>query len=219
MIVIVLGAPGSGKGTQCKEIAKEYKINHISMGDIFRKNIEQKTKIGVEAESYINEGKLVPDDIAIFTLETTLNNDIDLLKGVVLDGYPRTLIQAKSFDKYLEEKNLKVDKVINLTISDQEIVSRVVNRRICSNQECGEIYNLKNNPPKVDNICDKCGAKLIKRKDDNEKTALNRVEVYHAQTEPLIDYYNKKGILTTVMGMGNLEDTVNSIREILDLQT
>lgn len=216
MIVIVLGAPGSGKGTQCKWISKEYNIEHIAMGDIFRNNINQKTQIGIEAEQYINEGKLVPDNIAIYTLETTLDNNINLLEGLVLDGYPRTLIQAQSLDEYLDKKSLKVDKVINLTIPDEEIISRVINRRICSNPKCREIYNIKNSPPKVENICDKCGAQLIKRKDDTKETALNRVDIYHIQTEPLINYYNQKGILTTVLGIGSVEETVVDIRKALE---
>lgn len=215
MIVIVLGAPGSGKGTQCKWISKEFNVLHISMGDIFRKHINERTKIGLETEQYINEGQLVPDDIAIYTLETALDSIENLQEGIVLDGYPRTLVQAESLDRYLQKRGLKVNKVINLTIADEEIVSRVTNRRICSNDSCGEIYNLKNNPPKVQGVCDKCGAKLVKRKDDTKETALNRVEIYHIQTEPLINYYKKIGILTNVVGTDSVEDTVCNIRDTL----
>lgn len=216
MIIIVLGAPGSGKGTQCKWISKEFNVEHISMGDIFRENIKSKTEIGISAEKYINEGKLVPDDIAVFTLEQTLNNVKELSKGIVLDGYPRTILQAQKLDEYLNNRCLKVDKVINLTIPDEEIVSRVINRRICSNVKCGEIYNIKNSPPKVDGICDKCGDTLIKRNDDTEETALNRVGVYHMQTEPLIKYYQNKGILTTVIGIENVENTQKEIKTIIE---
>lgn len=215
MVIIVLGAPGSGKGTQCNWMSKEFNLQHIAMGDIFRENIKNKTEIGIEVEQYINEGKLVPDYIAIATLEKTLDNIDNLQNGIVLDGYPRTLIQAQSLDEYLTRKHLKVDKVINLTIPDEEIVARVVNRRICSNLQCGEIYNLKNNPPKIENICDKCGAQLTKRKDDTEETALNRVRIYHMQTEPLITYYQQKGILTTVLGIGNVEQMQQTIKKIL----
>lgn len=216
MIVIVLGAPGSGKGTQCKNISKQFDITHISMGDIFRQNINEKTQIGIKAEKYINDGSLVPDNIAICTLETTLNNLENLEKGIVLDGYPRTLLQAQSLDKYLETKSLKVDKVINLTIPDDEIVSRVINRRICSNQQCGEIYNIRNNPPKIEGICDKCGAKLIRRNDDTEQTALNRVKIYHEQTAPLIQYYEQKDILISIEGTGAIEQTVKKIYNALE---
>ena len=216
MVIIILGAPGSGKGTQCKWISSKYGIEHISMGDIFRKNIKERTDIGIEAEKYINQGQLVPDDIAIKTLEETLDKIDNLEKGIILDGYPRTIIQAEKLDEYLDKKSLKLDAVINLTISDEEIISRVVNRRICCNSKCGEIYNIKNNPPKKENVCDKCGANLIKRDDDNEKTALNRVEVYHKQTEPLIKYYNEKGILNTILGVGTLEETQMNIESILN---
>ena len=216
MVIIILGAPGSGKGTQCKWISSKYGIEHISMGDIFRKNIKERTDIGIEAEKYINQGQLVPDDIAIKTLEETLDKIDNLEKGIILDGYPRTIIQAEKLDEYLDKKSLKLDAVINLTISDEEIISRVVNRRICCNSKCGEIYNIKNNPPKKENVCDKCGASLIKRADDNEKTALNRVEVYHKQTKPLIKYYNEKGILNTILGVGTLEETQMNIESILN---
>lgn len=216
MVIIILGAPGSGKGTQCKWISSEYGIEHISMGDIFRKNIKERTYIGIEAEKYINRGMLVPDDIAIATLEDTLDKVTNLEKGIILDGYPRTIIQAQKLDEYFQKKSLKVDCVINLTISDEEIISRIVNRRICSNNSCGEIYNIKNNPPKEENVCDKCGAILIKRDDDNEQTALNRVDVYHEQTEPLINYYAQKGVLNTVVGIGELKDTQEHIKDILN---
>lgn len=186
------------------------------MGDIFRQNINEKTQIGIKAEKYINDGSLVPDNIAICTLETTLNNLENLEKGIVLDGYPRTLLQAQSLDKYLETKSLKVDKVINLTIPDDEIVSRVINRRICSNQQCGEIYNIRNNPPKIEGICDKCGAKLIRRNDDTEQTALNRVKIYHEQTAPLIQYYEQKDILISIEGTGAIEQTVKKIYNALE---
>lgn len=215
MVIIILGAPGSGKGTQCKWISSEYGLLHISMGDIFRKNIKERTAIGIEAEKYINKGMLVPDNIAIATLEETLNKIENFESGIILDGYPRTIIQAEKLDEYLNNKSLKVDSVINLAISDEEIVSRIVNRRICSNHNCGEIYNIKNNPPKQENVCDKCGEVLVKRDDDNEDTALNRVKVYHDLTEPLIEYYQAKGIVNTILGIGELKTTQEQIKEIL----
>lgn len=215
MVIIILGAPGSGKGTQCKWISSEYGFLHISMGDIFRKNIKERTAIGIEAEKYINKGMLVPDNIAIATLEETLDKIENFESGIILDGYPRTIIQAEKLDEYLNNKSLKVDSVINLAISDEEIVSRIVNRRICSNHNCGEIYNIKNNPPKQENVCDKCGEVLVKRDDDNEDTALNRVKVYHDLTEPLIEYYQAKGIVNTILGIGELKTTQEQIKEIL----
>ena len=196
MIIIMLGAPGTGKGTVAGLLQEKLGIKQVSTGDIFRKNIKEKTELGKIAEEYIAQGKLVPDDITIKIIEDRLNEP-DVEKGIILDGFPRTVRQAEALDKILEEKGKKVDKVINLTTPEEEIIERIVNRRVCSNQECKAVYNIVLNPPKVEGICDKCGSELITRKDDTEETVKARLKNYFEQTSPLVDYYEKQGNLKT----------------------
>ena len=192
MIVIMLGAPGTGKGTIAGILSKELDIPQVSTGDIFRKNISEKTELGRLAESYISNGKLVPDDVTVKLVEDRLKAE-DAKNGVILDGFPRTVAQAEALDELLKNSDRKVDITINLTTPEDEIIERVVNRRICSN--CKKVYNLVLNPPKEDGICDDCGSKLISRADDNEETIKNRLQTYFEQTSPLVDYYDKKGNL------------------------
>ena len=196
MIIIMLGAPGTGKGTVAGLLQEKLGIKQVSTGDIFRKNIKEKTELGKIAEEYIAQGKLVPDDITIKIIEDRLNEP-DVEKGIILDGFPRTVRQAEVLDKILEEKGKKVDKVINLTTPEEEIIERIVNRRVCSNQECKAVYNIVLHPPKVEGICDKCGSELITRKDDTEETVKARLKNYFEQTSPLVDYYEKQGNLET----------------------
>lgn len=196
MIIIMLGAPGTGKGTVAGLLQEKLGIKQVSTGDIFRKNIKEQTELGKLAEQYISKGQLVPDDVTIKIVEDRLN-EADVQKGIILDGFPRTVKQAEVLDKILTKKGKKVDKVINLTTPEEEIIERIVNRRICSNPECKTIYNVVMNPPKVEGICDKCGSELIQRKDDNEETVKARIKSYVEQTSPLVDYYEKKGILRT----------------------
>lgn len=196
MIIIMLGAPGTGKGTVAGLLQEKLGIKQVSTGDIFRKNIKEKTELGKIAEEYIAQGKLVPDDITIKIIEDRLNEP-DVEKGIILDGFPRTVRQAEALDKILEEKGKKVDKVINLTTPEEEIIERIVNRRVCSNQECKAVYNIVLHPPKVEGICDKCGSELITRKDDTEETVKARLKNYFEQTSPLVDYYEKQGNLET----------------------
>ena len=196
MIIIMLGAPGTGKGTVAGLLQEKLGIKQVSTGDIFRKNIKEKTELGKIAEEYIAQGKLVPDDITIKIIEDRLNEP-DVEKGIILDGFPRTVKQAEALDKILEEKGKKVDKVINLTTPEEEIIERIVNRRVCSNQECKAVYNIVLHPPKVEGICDKCGSELITRKDDTEETVKARLKNYFEQTSPLVDYYEKQGNLET----------------------
>ena len=196
MIIIMLGAPGTGKGTVAGILQEKLGIKQVSTGDIFRKNIKEQTELGKLAEQYISKGQLVPDDVTIKIVEDRLN-EADVQNGIILDGFPRTVKQAEVLDKILKEKGKKVDKVINLTTPEEEIIERIVNRRICSNPECKTIYNVVMNPPKVEGICDKCGSELIQRKDDNEETVKARIKSYVEQTSPLVDYYEKKGILRT----------------------
>ena len=196
MIIIMLGAPGTGKGTVAGLLQEKLGIKQVSTGDIFRKNIKEGTELGKLAEKYISEGKLVPDDVTVKVIEDRLNEP-DVEKGIILDGFPRTVKQAEELDKILEKKGKKVNKVINLTTPDEEIIERIVNRRICSNQECKAVYNLILNPPKQEGICDKCGSELVKRKDDTEETVKERLKTYFEQTSPLVDYYEKKEVLLT----------------------
>lgn len=196
MIIIMLGAPGTGKGTVASILAGKLNIPQVSTGDIFRKHIKEKTELGKLAESYISKGELVPDDVTIKIVKDRLAEP-DVEKGIILDGFPRTVKQAEELDKILAEKGKKVDRVINLTTPEEEIIERIVNRRICSNQECKAVYNLTLNPPKKEGICDKCGSELIRRKDDTEETVKSRLKTYFKQTSPLVEYYEKQGTLLT----------------------
>ena len=196
MIIIMLGAPGTGKGTVASMLENSIGIKQVSTGDIFRKNMQEGTELGKLAEKYISKGNLVPDDVTIKIVEDRLEQK-DVENGIILDGFPRTIEQAKALDKILEAKNKKVDMVLNLTTPEDEIIERIVNRRICSNPECKTIYNLVMNPPKKEGICDKCGSKIIQRKDDNKETVISRIKSYMEQTSPLIKYYEEKGVLRT----------------------
>ena len=199
MVIIMLGAPGTGKGTVASILTKELDIPQVSTGDIFRQHIKEGTELGKLAESYISKGNLVPDDVTISLVENRLGEP-DVQKGIILDGFPRTVKQAEELDRILERKGKKVDIVINLTTPEEEIIERIVNRRVCSNQNCKAVYNLILNPPKKEGICDKCGHELIQRKDDNVETVKSRLKSYFEITSPLVEYYEKKGNLysTTV---------------------
>ena len=194
MVIVMLGAPGTGKGTVAGILSESLGIPQVSTGDIFRKNMKEGTELGKLAESYISKGNLVPDDVTVKIVEDRLKQD-DVKNGIILDGFPRTVIQAQKLDEILEKEGKKVGITINLTTPEEEIIERIVNRRVCSNQECKTVYNLQLNPPKQEGICDKCGSKLITRKDDNIETVKSRLESYFAQTSPLIDYYEKQGNL------------------------
>ena len=194
MIIIMLGAPGTGKGTVAGILQERMNIKQISTGDIFRQNIQEGTELGKIADSYISKGELVPDDITINIVKDRLEKD-DVKNGAILDGFPRTVAQAEALDKILSENSKKVDLVVNLTTPEEEIIERIVNRRICSNPDCKTIYNLQLNPPKEEGICDKCGSKLVQRKDDTAETVKLRINTYMNQTSPLIEYYKKQGNL------------------------
>ncbi len=212
MRLIILGAPGSGKGSQCKWITRDYDVPHISTGDILRKNISEGTELGQKAKGYIDQGALVPDELVIDILKARLLESDCKEKGFLLDGFPRTIFQAEALEEFLNEQNLSIDKVINLHVPDEEIMARAINRRTCENPECKEIYNLRDNPPKVENTCDKCGSKLFQRADDNEATVKNRLVVYHNQTEPLIEFYTSKGLLATIVGQDDINDTIALVK-------
>ena len=194
MVIIMLGAPGTGKGTVANILKDDLKIPQVSTGDIFRKNIKEGTELGKLAESYISKGNLVPDEVTNGIVESRLD-DSDVQNGIILDGYPRTINQAEELDKMLEKRGKKVDLVINLTTPEEEIIERIVNRRVCSNHDCKTIYNLVLHPPVKEGICDKCGHEIIQRKDDTIETVKSRLDNYFKQTSPLVDYYEKNGKL------------------------
>ena len=197
MVFIMLGAPGTGKGTVAGEISENTGMIQISTGDIFRKNITEKTPLGIEADKYISQGNLVPDEITIPMVEDRLTWD-DAKNGVILDGFPRTIKQAEELDKILEAKGEKIDLVVNLVTPKEEIIDRMLTRRVCTNPDCKATYNTKLHPPKVEGICDKCGSPLKQRDDDSNPEAIKRrLEIYEEKTSPLVEYYKNKGVLRT----------------------
>ncbi len=197
MIIIMLGAQGTGKGTVAGILQENLGIPQISTGDIFRKNIKEQTELGIEANKYISKGNLVPDEITVPMVANMLNSDM-AAKGAVLDGFPRNIAQAEKLEEILNENGKKVDLVINLTTPREETIERILNRRVCPNSSCKAIYNLKMKKPKVEGICDICGTELVQREDDsNAEFIENRLEIYDTQTKPLVDFYEVKGILRT----------------------
>ncbi len=212
MKIIMLGAPGAGKGTQAKMIADKYQIPHISTGDIFRANIKNGTELGKEAKKYMDQGLLVPDELTVKILLDRVAQP-DCANGYVLDGFPRTIPQAEVLDKALTELNDKIDYAINVDVPDENIVKRMSGRRACV--ACGATYHIEHIPPKKEGVCDKCGESLILRDDDKPETVLNRLKVYHDQTQPLIDFYTKKGVLKSVDGTVDMQDVFASIVAIL----
>ena len=212
MKIIMLGAPGAGKGTQAKMIAEKYSIPHVSTGDIFRANIKNGTDLGKQAKEYMDAGKLVPDELTVKILLDRGAQE-DCKNGYVLDGFPRTIPQAEVLDQELTKLGDHVDHAINVDVPDENIVKRMSGRRACLN--CGATYHLEHIPPKQEGICDKCGSQLVLRDDDKEETVLNRLKVYHDQTQPLIDYYTKKNSLKTVDGTVDMKDVFAAITAIL----
>ena len=195
--IILLGPPGAGKGTQAAKIVEKYKIPHISTGDILRMNIKKNTPLGIKAQEYMNKGELVPDDLIIKIAETrTLEEDCK--RGYLLDGFPRTVNQAEEFDAFLEQKGFSIDKVLNINVNQEALMERIIGRRVC--KTCGATYHIKNMPSKVEGICDICGGELYQRKDDTAETVENRIDVYNAQTKPLVEYYVNTGRLADIDG-------------------
>lgn len=209
MRLILLGPPGAGKGTQATVLSETLKIPHISTGDIFRANIKGGTPLGLLVKSYIDSGKLVPDDVTVDIVGSRLVDE-DCGNGFIMDGFPRTIPQALMFDEMLAKCNAGVEAVINITSDDNVIIKRLSGRRMCS---CGRTYHVDNNPPKVEGVCDVCQNKLYIRDDDKEETIKERLKTYHEQTSPLVDYYQKKGLLMNFDGTKPIEVTT---REILD---
>ncbi len=212
MKIIMLGAPGAGKGTQAKKIADKWQIPHISTGDIFRANIKNGTELGKKAKEYMDKGLLVPDELVVDLVVDRVKQD-DCVKGYVLDGFPRTIPQAEALDAALQAIGEKVDYAINVEVPDENIINRMSGRRACV--ACGATYHIVHIPTKVEGICDRCNAQLILRDDDKPETVKKRLDVYHEQTQPLIDYYTNKGVLVEVDGTVEMEEVFNAIVKIL----
>ena len=212
MKIIMLGAPGAGKGTQAKKIADQYQIPHISTGDIFRANIKESTELGMKAKGFMDRGELVPDEITIGMLLDRIHQP-DCREGYVLDGFPRTIPQAQSLTQALKNLGEKIDRAIDVDVPDDVIIERMGGRRACTG--CGATYHIVYSAPKKDSICDRCGKELVIREDDKEETVKKRLEVYHTQTKPLIDYYKNENILCSVDGTKDMEEVFQDILGVL----
>lgn len=213
MNIILMGLPGAGKGTQASEIVKQFPIPHISTGDMFRKAIKDETELGKEAKSYMDRGKLVPDEVTVGIVKERLSED-DAKKGFLLDGFPRTLEQAEALSKIMTELGRKIDAVINIEVPEEELMNRLTGRRVC--EVCGTTYHLVFNPPKVDGVCDLDGGKLYQREDDNPETVAKRLEVNVKQSKPILEYYDKEGVLKNVDGSKDIQEVTGSVIDILE---
>ncbi len=212
MKVVLLGAPGSGKGTQAVKISEWYDIPHISTGDIFRSNIKEGTELGKKAKEYIDKGLLVPDEVTIDIVNDRLRKP-DCVKGFVLDGFPRTVYQAEKLDEILVKTGATLDVVLNIEVPDSKIITRLGGRRVCT--KCGMSYHVVFNPPAEGDVCENCGEVVVQREDDKEETVLQRLTTYHKQTEPLIEYYKNDKKLVTVDGQENIDDTSSCVKKAL----
>ena len=212
MNIVLFGPPGSGKGTQAKLLAERYGVPHISTGDILRGNLNNETKLGLEAKTYMDKGELVPDDLLIGLIKDRLSQS-DCASGFLLDGYPRTLPQAEALSKILSELGKNLDVVLNIDVPDEKLLKRLAGRRMCV---CGASYHILFNKPKQEGICDLCGSKLYQRDDDKEEAILNRLDVYQNQTRPLIDHYTQAGVMLTINGTADIEVVFNGICRMLD---
>ena len=210
--LVLLGAPGAGKGTQAKMLAGKYGILHISTGDILRENVSNNTELGKKAKEYMDKGELVPDTVLIDIIKDRLSKP-DTDNGFLLDGYPRTIPQAVALDYIFGQLGKRLDVVIDIKVQDEELVARLAGRRMC---KCGASYHVKFNPPKRDGICDVCSGELYQRDDDTESSVKTRLVAYYNQTHPLIDYYTDKGLLRTVSGTGGIEDIFGEITVVID---
>lgn len=212
MKIVLLGPPGAGKGTQAKSISNRYSIPHISTGDIFRKNISEETPLGIQAKQYMDNGQLVPDEVTINMVKDRLTWE-DCKNGYLLDGFPRTVVQAEALQEFLESRNESLDTALCIEAPSSLILERMTGRRVCLS--CGASYHLKLNPPSVEGVCDVCGDNIIQRKDDIEETVKERLDVYERQTQPLIDFYKEKNLLSTVDGTKAINEVFESICSIL----
>ena len=215
MIIVFLGPPGAGKGTQCKILADRYKIKHLSSGDILRRERQQASQLGQKAQKYMDSGQLVPDDLIVAMMSKEITGDTgNSSAGVILDGFPRTITQAQELDKALEAAGKNVDAVLNLQVDDEKLEHRITGRRSCS--ACGTAYHITFNKPKQEGICDKDGAELVQRSDDTTKVVRNRIQTYHEQTAPLVTYYQKKDNIHSIDGNGAIENVTQAMCEVVD---
>jgi len=210
MNIILLGPPGSGKGTLASRLVKKHSIPHISTGDILRDNVKKETELGLKAREYMNRGDLVPDSLVVEIAVARLKED-DCREGFIMDGFPRTVYQAEELRKFLEEEGKKIDYVFNLEAPKEMLVRRLIGRRVCKN--CGAIYHVEHMKPKVEGVCDICGGELYQRKDDNRETVENRIDTHRKQTEPLIDYYKNQGVLVQLDGSIDKDELARGINE------
>lgn len=213
MRLILLGAPGAGKGTQAKLLIEKYNIIQISTGDILRENVKNQTTLGLNAKNYMEKGLLVPDDIIVSMIKERIKKD-DCKNGFILDGFPRTIAQADALTNILNEMNLKLNACVYIEVLEEELIKRLSGRRVCN--KCGESYHVIFNRPKKEGICDKCQSELIHRKDDQEETIKNRLKVYFNETIPLLDYYTKQNLIVKVDGMGEIHEIFNKIVNALN---
>jgi adenylate kinase len=214
MRIVLLGGPGSGKGTQAKKLIDKVGVPQISTGDIFRAALKEGTPMGLKAKTYMDKGELVPDDVVIGVVEERLTKP-DLDKGYMLDGFPRTLPQAEALGKILEGQKKSIDHAILVDVPDEELIKRLSGRRTCRNSDCGAMYHVMFNPPAKEGICDKCGSELYQRDDDSEATIRERLGVYNSQTAPLIEYYEAKSLLRRVNGVGPIDEIFAAIEKVL----
>ncbi|WP_030262847.1 MULTISPECIES: adenylate kinase [Streptomyces] len=214
MRIVLVGPPGAGKGTQAAYLAENLAIPHISTGDLFRANISQGTPLGLEAKSYMDAGNLVPDEVTIGMARDRMNQP-DAANGFLLDGFPRNVSQAEALDEALKDDSVQLDAVLDLEVPEDEVVKRIAGRRICR-KDSGHVFHVAYNPPKQEGVCDVCGGELYQRDDDREDTVRNRLEVYHTQTEPIIDYYRAQGLVTTISAMGKVQDVTARAMAALD---
>lgn len=212
MNIILVGPPGAGKGTQAVKIAKELDLPHISTGDIFRQAVSEGTPLGLKAKSFMDQGELVPDEVVIGIVEERLKQE-DALRGFILDGFPRTLPQARALDEALAKDNRGIDLAIEINVNEDELVTRLAGRRVCRN--CGTPYHVKFNPPKNDSVCDVCGGQVYQRADDEETTIRNRLNVYKDQTEPLIAYYDDRGSLARIDGAKPVDEVTQDMTKAI----
>jgi len=211
--VILMGPPASGKGTQAERLQQILDLPHVASGDLFRYNLKNQTELGLKAKAYMDKGELVPDDITIAMVLDRLSRS-DCARGALLDGFPRTLAQAEALDRALEEQGAAIDLVLNLQVPEEELISRITGRRVC--RDCGATYHIKYNPPKVAGVCDKCGGELYQRDDDTEETARRRLTVYLEQTQPLIEYYNRKGVLVHIDGNRPIDEVTKALKDAVE---
>ncbi|UUN28636.1 adenylate kinase [Streptomyces sp. FIT100] len=213
MRIVLVGPPGAGKGTQAAFLARNLSIPHISTGDLFRANISQGTELGRQAKAYMDAGNLVPDEVTVGMAKDRMEQP-DAANGFLLDGFPRNVAQAEALDEMLETEGMKLDAVLDLEVPEDEVVKRIAGRRVCRN-ESAHVFHVTYSPPKHEGVCDACGGDLYQRDDDSEETVRRRLEVYHTQTEPIIDYYKAQGLVVTISALGKVNEVTERAMEAL----